>query len=395
MPRTVPDVPIPQLKEPGLETWTLQLKTITPMFGGSATPREVDEKNPIRSASVRGHLRFWWRATAGAGYSNSKELFEAEEAIWGSAERQGLVALSVSTQGYETTLQPSSLGEKVKPYERFFVYPFISTKSDPEASGLTGVSFTLALWLSEKLEPQQKEEVRRTVRAWLAFGGVGTRTRRGLGALRVLESNQQAWHSKDLSELKEWFGNLQASPEYSSLGDARAVFSDTTKPENAWRKLATFWARFRKGHYTGRYPEYSAMGGAMWEDHTKLKALNPRDRAVSLAKPYMGMPIIYQKFSNSFAGEITPALEGREVAKLNRMASPVILKPVAFADGSVRAMVLVLSGRRPSMVSVKGQACSLSWPQDDRVVEALGGGGLVSTVLTAAKKEGFNQEVHL
>jgi len=105
MPRRVPDIPLPALKEPTLETWTLKLKTITPMFGGSAIPRGVDAQNPIRAASVRGHLRFWWRATAGAGYSDPRELFEAEERIWGSTgtQKQGLVALSVSNQTHENT----------------------------------------------------------------------------------------------------------------------------------------------------------------------------------------------------------------------------------------------------------------------------------------------------
>jgi len=206
----------------------------------------------------------------------------------------------------------------------------------------------------------------------------------------VLESNQNNWQPKDLAELKGWFGDLQASPEYSSLGGAQAVFSEVTKPENAWRKLASFWTRLRKGHYTGKYLEYSAMGGAMWEDHAKLKALSTRDKAVSLAKPYMGMPIIYQKFSDSFAGEIKPASE-----KQSRMASPIILKPVAFVDGVVRAMVLVLSAPKPIKVSIKGQLYDLTWPANDRVLRALGTQGFVETILSAAKKEGFTEEVQL
>ena len=96
--RKIPDTAIPTLETPKLTTWELTLKTITPMFGGSAKTREIDPQNPIRPASIRGHLRFWWRATAGAAYSSSKELFEAEEAIWGSGEKYGVVSLRVSKQ---------------------------------------------------------------------------------------------------------------------------------------------------------------------------------------------------------------------------------------------------------------------------------------------------------
>jgi len=143
MPRTIPISP-PELKTPTLETWTLKLKTITPMFGGSATPREVDQENPVRAASVRGHLRFWWRATAGGQYTSAEKLFEAEEQIWGSAERYGKVALRVLEQAAGQLVKPSELvpdkgTAKTGPLEKFFLHPFNENKTEriPEAS-LTG-----------------------------------------------------------------------------------------------------------------------------------------------------------------------------------------------------------------------------------------------------------------
>ncbi|GIV10791.1 MAG: hypothetical protein KatS3mg020_0282 [Fimbriimonadales bacterium] len=67
------------------EAIELELQLITPMFGGGYKTREVDLVMPIRPAAIRGHLRFWWRATAGAQYASAEELYKAETAIWGGA----------------------------------------------------------------------------------------------------------------------------------------------------------------------------------------------------------------------------------------------------------------------------------------------------------------------
>ena len=80
---TLPDWKTPEAAD--AHAITLHLKLITPMFGGGHTPRELDTVQPIRAAAIRGHLRFWWRATAGAQYSTSKSLSDAEAELWGSS----------------------------------------------------------------------------------------------------------------------------------------------------------------------------------------------------------------------------------------------------------------------------------------------------------------------
>lgn len=95
MPRTPPTIASPDVSLHPPDHWTVHLKTITPMFGGSAQTRQVDEQSPVRPASVRGHLRFWWRATAGAAYQKSEDLFQAESEIWGNTDRHGKVRAEV------------------------------------------------------------------------------------------------------------------------------------------------------------------------------------------------------------------------------------------------------------------------------------------------------------
>ncbi|NPV63073.1 MAG: type III-B CRISPR module RAMP protein Cmr1 [Methanotrichaceae archaeon] len=54
---------------------------ITPIFGGGVKVGENDLVTPIRASSIRGHLRFWWRATRGARFETSSQLFDREGEI--------------------------------------------------------------------------------------------------------------------------------------------------------------------------------------------------------------------------------------------------------------------------------------------------------------------------
>ena len=108
MPRTPPPPPDPSLLDhlPPPASFEVTLRTITPMFGGSATTREVDPENPVRAASVRGHLRFWWRAAAGASYEDAEKLFKAESEIWGNTEQHGRVRVEVKVSDAGEECQP-------------------------------------------------------------------------------------------------------------------------------------------------------------------------------------------------------------------------------------------------------------------------------------------------
>jgi CRISPR-associated protein Cmr1 len=407
MPRTIPISP-PELKTPTLETWTLKLKTITPMFGGSATPREVDQENPVRAASVRGHLRFWWRATAGGQYTSAEKLFEAEEQIWGSAERYGKVALRVLEQAAGQLVKPSELvpdrgTARTGPMEKFFLHPFNENKTEhiPEASGLQWVEFSLELTLN--LSDAEREHLRRALRAWITFGGVGARTRRGVGALEVT-ADLPMWLPNKPEQLKDWFSQKPVeNPAHTLLAGAVVCLGQPRKPgpsdpykgHTAWRELGSFWARFRKGHFvedpqTGETMPYTPMAGGKWRDHKTLLALSKDQEQVALAKPYLGLPIVYQRLGNSFSGTLEAVHKQGK-----RMASPVILKPMAFADGNVRPAVVILKAPAPEDIKIGNQELALHLPDFDPVLDSLGADDPLEAARIAAQIQGFAVEVRL
>ncbi|WP_234554067.1 type III-B CRISPR module RAMP protein Cmr1 [Thermus caliditerrae] len=392
---------------PKWEEWELKLATITPMFGGGAIPGQADARRPIRPSSLRGHLRFWWRATEGAGFRTPEELFLAEEAVWGSTERPSRVILRVEAQDAAGETTPSRLVPKVKPSsgprERFFLFPFEARPSENKGqdAGFERVSFTLRI--IHNLSVEEAEALRRAIRAWVAFGGVGARTRRGLGALEV-EEDKEEWLPQSPGHLREWFAHPAQESSHTTLagaiirlGPAARGHGGLPKGHEAWRSLGEFWARFRKGHFPS---EYRPTGPTAWQDHKVLLGLKPGHPRVSLVKPFYGLPIVYQAFKGkrTFAGTLE-ALHPRG----KRMASPVILKPIAFADGTIRPAVVFLKTPPPQRIRITKQESPHAWeldlsfpgPAEEEVLVSLGAQNPLEALMRAAELAGFTEEIRL
>lgn len=387
MSRTYPQVPEwPQNPNNQLAELTLSLKLLTPMFGGGYEAGEVDEECLVRAASVRGQLRFWWRALYGGGYSSPK-LFEAEEALWGSSEKPGKISLTVqvSKEG-QTKSYSEIITDSNRSSLKYLLFPFQENKKEnkPEAKGREEVEFTLRV-----VFPQDKQcQVENTLKAWLAFGGIGARTRRGCGALTVTKDQEKWLPPSDKQKLEEWMKEwrkklpqLGSSPlNFTLLSGGRAVVGALKPLQQAmevWVDLAEYWQEFRKG----------LVNSGKWQDYQKLIVLlkNPQQNEIELGKPYLGLPIIYQSFKRKaqFAGEITPA-----EPESGRMASPVILKPIALQSDKVAPLVLILSAPEPRKVEIKpvNSKLSLSCPKHDPVLQQLKASDPLDAALKFAKK---------
>ena len=52
-------------------TQVRRYKVITPLFGGGVDPAKADPVTVVRATEIRGHLRFWWRATRGGQFEGN------------------------------------------------------------------------------------------------------------------------------------------------------------------------------------------------------------------------------------------------------------------------------------------------------------------------------------
>ncbi|MCL6536315.1 MAG: type III-B CRISPR module RAMP protein Cmr1 [Armatimonadetes bacterium] len=383
------------------ETIELELRLITPMFGGGYKAREVDPLQPIRPAAIRGHLRFWWRATAGARYTSVADLHKAETELWGGASTKGNPAvgkvalqvhiLSAGEKAPYTQVAPPSK-PKDGPLHGYFLFPFREQREQniPAAVGRKQIRFQLCLTLDASLSEAQRAEVRTALKAWIAFGGVGARTRRGCGALTVVGANANQW-LPPTQGLAQWLGmppNAGSKCDWTTLAGAQGIVVPKASPEEAWSELGRFWARFRKGHFP---KNYSPMSGGKWRDYRHvLCQLRNQGNTLRLAKPFLGLPIIYQEIKGAknlcFTGTLEPAESGR-------LASPVILKPIALQGGKYGALILVMHAPKPNTIKIEGKDYALAAPTKDPVLQALDAADVLDAVLKGAKRHFEQQSV--
>ena len=351
-PDLIPPAPVWMPPDRDTVTLRLDLKTMTPVFGGGHTAREVDQTQAVRPSAIRGQLRYWWRATAGAKYASTSELFKAEAALFGSTDKAGVVRVRVPRISAGTPVPydkrwPGNPNATRGPEERVFVFPFQRNLQQPAADFLDGIEFHLEVTAPANLI----HEIKGALQAWLVFGGVGSRTRRGCGSLMLTNAEQRRSYLPPSPNVaageatRAWLEKLvyagKCGPDWTKL-DGAGVICDSADPytpavvNDIWRDLGSFWSAVRKNHIYGQ--EYKPIGKTLWPDHRRLSEVRGREAKLVLGKAFYGLPIIYQQ-GRGFKGQLTP---DKEYYGGTRAASPVILKPLMYADGSVSAMVAVL-----------------------------------------------------
>jgi CRISPR-associated protein Cmr1 len=75
-----------------IERQTYDVDVVTPMFLGAADPKEAE----LRAASIKGMLRFWWRATC--GIDKLEEMKTKENDVFGSTSTKSSFSISVKTK---------------------------------------------------------------------------------------------------------------------------------------------------------------------------------------------------------------------------------------------------------------------------------------------------------
>lgn len=369
------------------ESFEIPLRIVTPLLGGAAETREIDAIDVVRVPSVRGHLRFWWRALHTGGLSG-KELYALERRLWGGA---GDEAGGRSTVEIRITVQ--SMGEvdisNVMPYGRdetrgaYALWPARATTRGPNPQPvahrrLPGTRFSLHVTCQASDETQ----VRNAIRAWILFGGYGGRTRRGAGSLTVEGADRSRWLLGDerRSSIRDLFGQDVLQPiadrELDDVpllaGAWLRVGAPTSNAMGAWT-TALHWLRDFRQAPPGSGPlglhdsEYardrgdSRPGRSNWPEADKVRHLSgintpwahtPRHNHVPVwPRAGFGLPIVAQ-FQRSdrktrqaypYPGEPRDfelrwreagTRAGGKAAKVHdRLASPLIVKALPLSNG--------------------------------------------------------------
>lgn len=352
-------------KDKNIITETRSYKLITPLYGGGVEPEKADPITVVRATEIRGHLRFWWRATRGGAYPKLEAMRRAEEEIWGSAagkDKPGPSKVIVNILGKPTKKHnPTSVDALDQKGLGYAAFPLRETDDKPAGSVWEDVTFTAEF----RYDRDYKEDVETALWAWETFGGIGARARRGFGALQLLAIKDEddnvitvnpitanELRTEIKKELEKISGVWPAGVPHLSntmLWETVDVSNNTnySNDENGvWQFLIDKLKAFRQhrrpkdGKPRGRshWPEPEAIRKITGDRLPKHGPLpNPVDK---FPRGQFGLPIIFKFFfkdEKGYRGQRVgdpkqTSLQGKEH---DRLASPLILRPLACAEGAV------------------------------------------------------------
>lgn len=369
---------IPQSAPPGVEASTegkeFRIELVTPMVGGGAKTGKSDSKTEtsdpvdlVRVPSVRGHLRFWWRLIRGSDFTNAKDLFEQEERVWGSAQKKpSSVWIRVSSE----TPNPRSERNHLNSFgfDRYGneAYALFAAKEGKINILSEGQKITLCVsFPKNKDKDYVVDQVVSSLKAWVNFGGVGGRTRRGCGALKAEDQNLLLSENdiESYKGLRFFVSKKSCTQALEAWSDALNALREFRQIKFRGKKHGKILRNGKQAMVPGRtsWPEADSIrritgcslksSGDQFNDHSS--PIVPEELLPSFPRALFGMPINFKfadgddvhhrKNMDPSKGELKPYFpENSEEERFgSRMASPIITKPL-FIDSKWYPAIIVL-----------------------------------------------------
>lgn len=373
-----------------------EFEIVTPMFIGDGDQRA----RSIRSASVKGALRFWWRAlnwgrclsqAQGDTTRALNQLHQEEAKLFGAAVKtqevdgtskivggQGLFTLKVSQPEDLKPEQDWNPGAGTQYLLGQGLWNFKTKLS--RAALPAGTQFTLKLMPNQPITPAEQpawQQLEQAVMAFGLLGGLGSRARKGLGSVslqhisggRLKAPTNRQEYSQTLQELLSACELLQSLPPFTAFSgytrlDISAVGSNPlTLLEELGSQQQLYRSWGNNGEVAGKAAERNFP-----QDHDQAllatqgeKPIHPPQRAV------FGLPHNYY-FSSTKTGV---DIHVKKEAAGERRASPLLIHLHRFAKGECLAVQLLLPavflpGQRPQLEykANKKDYYSLDYPQE-------------------------------
>ncbi|MBN1547551.1 MAG: type III-B CRISPR module RAMP protein Cmr1 [Syntrophaceae bacterium] len=377
----------------------LTVQVVTPMFGGGVEAGEPDPVTLIRASSIRGHLRFWWRATRGATCNTIEKLKQRETEIWGDTDSPSKVVIRVAIQPETYTKRKH---EEDYGFQRYGpeAYALFSAKQNGKPLIKEGVSFSLALqWpMHKQLQIMRDKEnanrkgnnkklldpiinditpdVTSALCYWLQYGGLGARTRRGCGALQLIVSKPQLMVCKLMESSIRVFLGKETGNALQAWNESVHIYQDFRQSFRGARHNKTSPNGTMRRNIPGRshWPEPDSIrrltdcalnrpgGPSSTSDdvdtHNHTKPIVPSDTIPAFPRAMLGLPIIFHFADSPSKGrpadrnldpqdvELVPEFpeihdKDRTPIVGTRMASPVITRPIFYNERWRPAIILL------------------------------------------------------
>ncbi|MHB1665659.1 MAG: type III-B CRISPR module RAMP protein Cmr1 [bacterium] len=225
-----------------IEQQAYEVEVVTPMFLGAADPKETE----LRAASIKGMLRFWWRATC--GIDKLKEMKTKENDIFGSTDTKSSFSISVKTKDncdekiktefneYKNKRSAyskysveghSNLNPYILDYLSYGTYEYKKGQADPIAYNKKHIvpefKFSIIFNFYNK---EYIAEIIKSFKYLLTFGGIGAKNRNGFGSIYsdkieyINAKNLSNSNLKSFSALSKESKCYEFSEEFNSWEEA-------------------------------------------------------------------------------------------------------------------------------------------------------------------------------
>lgn len=320
---------------------------VTPMFLGGAD----HQATTIRPSSIKGALRFWWRALNWSKHPNLQELHKEEARLFGAAASdndgggQGVFLMRVESSATKpANFTPQAgvqylLGMGLYDFKKGLIRDALQEKQN----------FTLHLLFRPNTPEDDIKQINNALKAFELLGGLGSRTRHGFGSVAGTNLMNLEEYKKSVKDLLKTI-TAQGEPPFTAFsvktrvdisitgGDALKLLDAVGREQQMYRSYGRFDSNKNKRIVTGdQEPEQNFE-----DDHNlilnsiknNIKPTKPPERAI------FGLP------HNYFFSSIK---EGRKQADLNyekaRRASPLFLHIHPLIDGSFIAVHILMPAK--------------------------------------------------
>lgn len=338
-----------------MDKLTVTLKILTPLFLGGAEPR--DKPPEMRVPSLRGALRYWYRAVIGGTIDGSspekflKALYDSESEVFGNTKQASSVIIRARWLNGEPKSEPFNRREfgqdRIDPTEKcqtsgknYLYWSMGPLGGSARKYYLPDQEKPLELTLEKRIGVTDGEQklLEAGFALWLLchLGGIGSRARRTAGSLQVNQaSSLEGMPSFDapatveglvthlqsgIQEIRKYFG--KSTPTSSLQYD---VLSSSTckiwiirgeQPWDNWKPAVETIGSYLCGFRNKRPTDYLDV----------LNWINGKSTPNTVQRAVFGLPLPF-RYSNGTTGTVVGTIHE------DRRASPLHLRIYQLSGG--------------------------------------------------------------
>jgi len=263
----------------------------------------AERNSELRVPSIKGVIRFWFRALMGCFIDNTKDLYTLESDIFGSTEKKSNVILKLNC--IPETKKIKNIEYENIDYENFKYFLFPYRQRINEIQWIKeGSNFEIECFFKNNIYESILCE---TFELISLFGGFGARNRRGFGSVcleNLKISNENGFINKFKEIIKIYMNyssnknlNINEQRNYSCFLNGKIAILDKNNDN---------------------YIEQMKFIQKVWQDYRRTKQLSERIN--------LGLPII--KYNNK------------------RRSSPIIFKIFKESDNNYLIIILFLNSTK-------------------------------------------------